>query len=80
MSLAQKNKPTDQIDFNAGPQGSDANGNSYQTPVSTNDNDTQSPRDTGTLVVNDEGTRYLESANWRAILKEVSRGPPALSS
>lgn len=82
MSLAQKQKqeqeqdqeqPPDQVsDLNVGPQVADANGPSYQTPTSMNDHDTRSPRDTGTLVVNDEGTSYFESANWRAILKEVS--------
>lgn len=82
MSLAQKQKQTpdqgpdqvsDQVpDFNSEPQIVDANGPSYQTPSSMSGHDTRSPHDTGTLVVNDEGTSYFESANWRAILKEVS--------
>lgn len=81
MSLAQKQKQTpdqgpdqvsDQVpDFNSEPQIVDANGPSYQTPSSMSGHDTRSPHDTGTLVVNDEGTSYFESANWRAILKEV---------
>ncbi|KAJ5966540.1 hypothetical protein N7481_013254 [Penicillium waksmanii] len=84
MSLAQKQKQTpdqgpdqlpDQVpDFNAEPQSADAdaNGPSYQTPSSMSGHDTRSPHDTGTLVVNDEGTSYFESANWRAILKEIN--------
>ncbi|KAJ5376990.1 hypothetical protein N7509_013876 [Penicillium cosmopolitanum] len=82
MSLAQKQKQTpdqgpdqvsDQVpDFNSEPQIVDANGPSYQTPSSMSGHDTRSPHDTGTLVVNDEGTSYFESANWRAILKEIN--------
>lgn len=70
MSLAQQQKPGDQTtDFNTGlPQ--DSLG--YDTPPSANDRDTKSsPHDTGTLVISDEGTSYIDSANWRAILEEV---------
>ncbi|KAJ5784552.1 uncharacterized protein N7503_009764 [Penicillium pulvis] len=71
MSLAQKQKPGDQItDFNTGLT-QDSPG--YDTPPSANDRDTKSsPRDTGTLVVSDEGTSYIDSANWRAILEEIN--------
>lgn len=70
MSLAQQKKPGDQVtDFNTGlPQ--DVLG--YDTPPSANDRDTKSsPIDTGTLVIKNEGTSYIDSANWRAILEEV---------
>lgn len=72
MSLAQKQKPTDQIpDFNA-VAAENRVGYGYDTPLSANDREKNSPsRDTGTLVVNDEGTSYIDSANWRAILEEV---------
>ncbi|KAJ5526112.1 transcriptional regulator family: Fungal Specific TF [Penicillium frequentans] len=71
MSLAQKQKPGDQIiDFNTGLT-QDSLG--YDTPASANDRDTKSPpRDTGTLVVSDEGTSYIDSVNWRAILEEIN--------
>lgn len=78
MSLAQKQKigheqSFDQIsDFNDVPQAADANGTNLQTPTSLTSNGTQPSRDTGTLVVNDEGTSYFESVDWRAILNEVS--------
>jgi len=85
MSLAQKQKieheqSPDQIpDFNAVPQAADVNGPNFQTPTSLTSNGTQPSRDTGTLVVNDEGTSYFESADWRAILNEVSfRSIPTL--
>lgn len=70
MSLAQHQKPDNEIvDFNTGPQESIVG---YDTPPSTNDRGTKSsPRDTGTLVVDDEGTSYIDSVNWRAILEEV---------
>lgn len=70
MSLAQQQKPEDPIvDFNTGqPQ----NNVGYDTPPSTSDRDSKaSPRDTGMLFVNDQGTKYIDSANWRAILEEV---------
>ncbi|KAJ5090939.1 hypothetical protein N7532_009623 [Penicillium argentinense] len=74
MSLAQKQKPDQFVDFNAGPDANAATG-SYDTPPSTNGRDVhgRSPQDTGTLVVKDEGTSYFDSANWRAILEEVSK-------
>ncbi|KAJ5646414.1 hypothetical protein N7490_002786 [Penicillium lividum] len=68
MSLAQKQKPGDQFtNFNTGlPE--DVPG--YETPASASDRDTKSSP--GTLVVNDEGTSYIDSANWRAILEEIN--------
>lgn len=69
MSLAQKQQPDEDvdIDFNAPPEYRSA----YVTP-SASDRDTISPPvDTGTLVVKNEGTSYIDSANWRAILEEV---------
>ena len=68
MSLAGQQKPIDQItDFNTG----QPHGIEYDTPPSTDDGTKRSPRDTGTLVIDDETTRYIDSANWRAILEEV---------
>lgn len=70
MSFAQKQKPEEQTtDFNTGLP-ADVVG--YDTPPSTDERDTKpSPKDTGTLVVKEEGTNYIDSANWRAILEEV---------
>lgn len=70
MSLAQQQKSGDQVpDFNAAVA---ANGEDYDTPPSADDRENKaSPRDTGTLVVNGEGTSYIDSANWRAIIEEV---------
>jgi hypothetical protein len=70
MSLAQKQQPDDdvEIDFNAPPGSRGA----YVTPSPASDRETIStPVDTGTLVVKNEGTSYIDSANWRAILEEV---------
>ncbi|KAJ5092946.1 hypothetical protein N7456_008807 [Penicillium angulare] len=71
MSLAQQQKPENEsFDFNNGPHETLVG---YDTPPSTNDRVTKSsPRDTGTLVVDDEGTSYIDSANWRAILEEIN--------
>lgn len=70
MSLAQKQKPTDQVTgFNAAVE----DGLGYNTPPSATERENKSPsRDTGTLVMSGEGTSYIDSANWRAILEEVS--------
>ncbi|KAJ6024702.1 hypothetical protein N7540_005499 [Penicillium herquei] len=70
MSLAQQKKPDDHIyDFNTGLE--DTVG--YDTPPSTDERETKpSPRDTGTLVFKDDGTNYIDSANWRAILEEIN--------
>ncbi|OQD87246.1 hypothetical protein PENANT_c006G03571 [Penicillium antarcticum] len=71
MSLAQKQQPDDNadIDFCAPPGSRGA----YVTPSPASDRDTIStPVDTGTLVVKNEGTSYIDSANWRAILEEIN--------
>ncbi|KAJ5701343.1 hypothetical protein N7488_008891 [Penicillium malachiteum] len=70
MSLAQQKKPDDQIyDFNTGLEEMVG----YDTPPSTDERETKpSPRDTGTLVVKEDGTNYIDSANWRAILEEIN--------
>ncbi|OGE57630.1 hypothetical protein PENARI_c001G06720 [Penicillium arizonense] len=71
MSLAQKQQPDEDvdIDFNAPLEHRGA----YVTPSPASDRDTIStPVDTGTLVVKDEGTSYIDSANWRAILEEIN--------
>jgi hypothetical protein len=70
MSLAQKQRPDGEPDSNAiQPQ----NRLAYATPSpGSSDRDSAlTPVDTGTLVVKDEGTSYIDSANWRAILEEV---------
>ncbi|OQE22551.1 hypothetical protein PENSTE_c010G04977 [Penicillium steckii] len=76
MSLAQKQKheqsPNQISDFNAVQQAADVNGPDYQTPKSVTSHGAHPSRDTGTLVVNDEGTSYFESADWRAILNEIN--------
>ena len=66
MSLANQPQQNQVTDFNTGrPE----NVSGYETPASAEEK--PSPQDTGTLVVNDEGTSYIDSANWRAILEEV---------
>ncbi|KAJ5682036.1 uncharacterized protein N7477_001976 [Penicillium maclennaniae] len=73
MSLAKQQKPGDSVaDFSAAPP---ANSVGYDTPPSLPADDGESktsPRDPGTLVVNGEGTNYIDSANWRAILEEIN--------
>lgn len=73
MSLSQKTRPSESvIDFNTG--SSDSN-TAYDTPPSVSDRETkQSPTETGTLVVKDEGISYIDSADWRAVLEEVCLG------
>lgn len=47
----------------------------YDTPLSATERDAKSPpQDPGTLVVDREGTSYIDSADWRAILEEVRFG------
>lgn len=69
MSLAQKQRPAGQVpELNTTPE----NGLSYNTPPSATERENKSPpRDPGTLVMSGEGTSYIDSANWRAILEEV---------
>ena len=69
MSLAQNQRPDSEIDFNTQPENKAA----YATPSprSSDPNTESAPVDTGTLVVKNEGTSYIDSANWRAILEEV---------
>ncbi|KAJ5774191.1 hypothetical protein N7457_009087 [Penicillium paradoxum] len=73
MSLAQKQRadPSIDVDFDAGQSQTRTD---YTTPSpSSSDRDAVStPVDTGTLVVEDEGTSYIDSANWRAILEEIN--------
>lgn len=70
MSLAQKQKSDPEIDFNAVQS---ENRDAYATPSpGSSDRDAAlTPADTGTLVVKNEGTIYIDSAHWRAILEEV---------
>ncbi|KAJ5669128.1 hypothetical protein N7462_010198 [Penicillium macrosclerotiorum] len=70
MSLAQKQKPSEPvIDFN---DGAPDHSLGYDTPPSINDREAKSPaRRTGTLIMKNEGTSYIDSANWRAILEEI---------
>ncbi|KAJ5550779.1 hypothetical protein N7461_005477 [Penicillium sp. DV-2018c] len=71
MSLAQKQRPDGETDPNSSqPQSRPT----YATPSpGFSDRDsTSTPVDTGTLVVKDEGTSYIDSANWRAILEEIN--------
>ncbi|CAG8878586.1 unnamed protein product [Penicillium salamii] len=56
MSLAQNQRPDHDVDSNTSAQ---AENNS-------------APVDAGTLVVKNEGTSYIDSANWRAILEEIN--------
>lgn len=69
MSLAQNQRPDSEIDFNTQPENKAA----YATPSpgSADPSNESAPVDTGTLVVKNEGTSYIDSANWRAILEEV---------
>ncbi|KAK9858740.1 hypothetical protein MYU51_018049 [Penicillium brevicompactum] len=70
MSLAQNQRPDSEIDFNTQPENKAA----YATPSprSSDPNTESAPVDTGTLVVKNEGTSYIDSANWRAILEEIN--------
>jgi hypothetical protein len=69
MSLAQNKRPDSEIDFNSKPETHDA----YATPSpgSCDPHAEVAPVDAGKLVVKNEGTSYIDSANWRAILEEV---------
>lgn len=71
-SLAQKQRSEPDIDFNAvQPKNRDG----YAAPSRGSDRDTALvPVDTGTLIVKNEGTSYIDGANWRVILEEVRLG------
>ncbi|KAJ5895032.1 hypothetical protein N7495_006723 [Penicillium taxi] len=71
MSLAKIQIPNEQItDFNTGRPENVA---VYNTPPSTSNRETRSSaHDTGKLVVKDEVTSYIDSANWRVILEEIN--------
>lgn len=72
MSLAQKQGHDSNIDLNAQPGSNDADA----TPSlgSCDPNTELAPVDTGKLVVKNEGTNYIDSANWLAILDDVGLG------
>lgn len=61
MSLAQKQRPADPT--------RDLNAVADTSPVGEPEN--SSRHDTGTMVMSEHGTSYIDSANWRAILEEV---------
>ncbi|CAG7969487.1 unnamed protein product [Penicillium nalgiovense] len=69
-SLAQKQRSEPDIDFNAvQPKNRDG----YAAPSRGSDRDTALvPVDTGTLIVKNEGTSYIDGANWRVILEEIN--------
>lgn len=69
MSLAQNQQPGSKTDFNAQPVSNDT----YATPSlgSCDPNAELAPVDTGKLVVKNEGTNYIDGANWLAILEDV---------
>ncbi|KAJ5175012.1 uncharacterized protein N7482_000889 [Penicillium canariense] len=71
MSLAQKKNPIEPVvNFNGG---ASDHARAYDTPTTVSDRDTKpSPRDTGTIVVKDEGISYIDSADWRAVLEEIN--------
>ncbi|CAG8898049.1 unnamed protein product [Penicillium egyptiacum] len=70
MSLAQKQRSGPDIDFNA-VQPKNRDGYATPSPGSSDRDAALVPVDTGTLVVKNEGTSYIDGANWRAILEEV---------
>lgn len=70
MSLAQKQKSGPEIDFNA-VQSEKRDAYVTPSPGSSDRDAALAPIDTGTLVVKNEGTSYIDSAHWRAILEEV---------
>lgn len=65
MSLAQKQRSNLNVDFNSVQSGDRDAGAMRSLDAAL------TPVDTGTLVVKNEGTSYIDSANWRAILEEV---------
>lgn len=70
MSLSQQQKQTQSTESHTG---NPENAFGYNTPPSVTERDAKSPpQDAGTLVVDRKGTSYIDSANWRAILEEVS--------
>ncbi|KAI3152087.1 transcriptional regulator family: Fungal Specific TF [Penicillium roqueforti] len=66
MSLAQKQRSDLNVDFNSVQSGDRDAGAMRSLDAAL------TPVDTGTLVVKNEGTSYIDSANWRAILEEIN--------
>lgn len=73
MSLAQKQKSGPGIDFNA-VESEKRDAYATPSPGSSDRDGALALIDTGTLVVKNEGTSYIDSAHWRAILEEVRLG------
>lgn len=67
MSLAQKRRPADSTSESTAVVENGA-GCDTSGPAEPEHN---SRHDTGTMVTGDQGTSYIDSANWRAILEEV---------
>lgn len=70
MSLAQKQRSDPDIDFKA-VQSENRDASATRSQGSSDRDAVLTPVDTGTLVVKNEGTSYIDSAHWRAILEEV---------
>lgn len=70
MSLAQKQKSDPDIDFNA-VQSENRDASATRSPGIPDPDAALTPADTGKLFVKDDGTSYIDGANWRAILEEV---------
>ena len=73
MSLAQKQNSGPGIDFNA-VQSEKRDAYATPSPGNSDRDGALALIDTGTLVVKNEGTSYIDSAHWRAILEEVRLG------
>ena len=70
MSLAQNQRPDSDTEF-ANAQSENNAAYATPSPGSCDPNTESAPVEAGTLVVKNEGTSYIDSANWRAILEEV---------
>ncbi|KGO41265.1 Transcription factor, fungi [Penicillium expansum] len=71
MSLAQKQKSDPDIDFNA-VQSENRDASATRSPGIPDPDAALTPADTGKLFVKDDGTSYIDGANWRAILEEIN--------
>ncbi|CAG8011420.1 unnamed protein product [Penicillium olsonii] len=71
MSLAQNQRPDSDTEF-ANAQSENNAAYATPSPGSCDPNTESAPVEAGTLVVKNEGTSYIDSANWRAILEEIN--------
>ncbi|QQK41500.1 C6 transcription factor, putative [Penicillium digitatum] len=71
MSLAHKQRSDPEIEFKA-MKSENRDASVIRSPGRSDRDAALTPADTGKLFVKDEGTSYVDGANWRAILEEIN--------